>query len=139
MINVDMVRFKCEGEGKVEDLYSTGYRMPYEDTTNDYFGTEITYSDGYYKFITYRKFDTGDSAEDMVVECGKSYTMAWAANIGTSDFIRHNRKKEWVLDIPEDCGASLVGTPEMMPELNLSSHLALTILATAASIAVFVV
>jgi len=66
MYNVDMVRFSRESSAyvkTVDDLWSSGYREPAIDDSNDYIN-----KGSYYE----RKMDTGDD-EDFVLECGNVY------------------------------------------------------------------
>ena len=35
----------------------------------------------------------------MVLECGKTYEMGWVAQTWTADFIKHNKKGKFILDL----------------------------------------
>ena len=79
MTNTDMVYFKATGNGEVQDLWSTGNVTPQHDSKNDYTDTTVTKADDKYKFVTYRKLDTGDTSQDTKLECdGKTKKWAWA-------------------------------------------------------------
>jgi len=65
MSNVDMVRWSqwSSDDVVVDDLWSTGYREPGIDDSNDYINMGSYYQ---------RELDTGDD-EDFVLECGNVY------------------------------------------------------------------
>ena len=71
MSDIDMVFFPGSSSD-LKDLYSSSYRTPSEDSTNNYLDTEKTSSDGVHTYVTYREMDTGDS-KDFVLECGKTH------------------------------------------------------------------
>lgn len=70
MYNIDMVRWSQESSDDVvvDDLWSTGYREPGTDDSNDYMMGTNEDGESYYQ----RDLDTGDD-EDFVLECGNVY------------------------------------------------------------------
>ena len=46
---------------------------------------------GLYYFKTFRNLNTNDD-KDKLLECGKTYEMAWVASTYTAEFIKHNKK-----------------------------------------------
>ena len=60
MVNTDMVLFQAKNEGKVTDLWSTGYTTPQPDKIQSFKDTKIEIHNGKYIFETWRSAQTGD-------------------------------------------------------------------------------
>ena len=73
MINVDMVLMQGKDDGIMRDLWSTFYFTPKFDNIDNWEDKQITKNGNVYSFKAFRKLNTGDAAEDTVLECGKTY------------------------------------------------------------------
>ena len=71
MLGTDMVVFQASDSGSVLDLWSQTFSTPAVDEINNYEVESITILDNIYTFIAYRSLDTGDTAQDTPVSCGK--------------------------------------------------------------------
>ena len=92
MNNVDMVLFKGSGaDGVITDLWSTSESTPQTDSSQDYIDSVKSKSGTTYTFTTYRKMDTGDSSQDTVLSCGKTYRFDWAGLSTSSTFMEHDK------------------------------------------------
>ena len=108
MYNVDQVVFS--GDGSVTDLWSTGYKKPDTDKSQDFTPNYGKIYDGEYLFSSDRDLDTGDP-QDMAFECGQSYEMAWTGNKDTSDLQYHTDKGEFTLYLGSDCTVGINEKP----------------------------
>ena len=70
MNSADSVIFQGQNDGDVKDLWSTGYGMPSTDDSQDYEVVSSALKDGVYTIQVLRALDTGDSSQDMVIQCG---------------------------------------------------------------------
>jgi hypothetical protein len=69
MYNTDQVVFS--GDGTVTDLWSTGYKQPTTDDTQNFIPSTGILTDKVYTFSSLRALDTGDDDQDMVLNCGQ--------------------------------------------------------------------
>ena len=97
-----MVVFYATGLGVVDDLWSEDYKAPKHDAQQDYIDTNITKEDGYYRFITYRALDTGDSLNDVILKCENPQTFKWVSLSTSANLMKHNEKGSWIFNCKYD-------------------------------------
>jgi len=67
------------------------------------------------RFQVIRKLDTGDTQEDLKLECGNSYDFKWMANEETNQLEKHTDGDPFTLIFNPDCTVAGTGPkPEMM-------------------------
>ena len=104
MINTDMIAWFVEdGAGSSKDLYSKAHGVPDEDTLSsimDELGPPIyDTTNKMMTFVTRRKLDTGDSAQDYVFRLDTENVMCYAHKVGSSTFSHHDKWGLWSLKI----------------------------------------
>ena len=108
MTNTDMVFFPGSSSD-LKDLYSSGYRRPSEDSTNNYVDTEKTSGDGVHTYVTFRDMDTSDT-EDFVFECGKTHSFSWVGHSDNSGLVKHNKDGDFQIELADDCSSVATGS-----------------------------
>ena len=104
MKNTDIIAWFVEdGVGSSKDLYSKENDQPDEDTISDIMDElgALSYNTAnkMMTFVTRRKLDTGDSAQDYVFRLDTDNVMCYAHKTGSSIFSKHDKWGLWSLKI----------------------------------------
>ena len=125
MNNVDMLFMGRNGDGEFKDMWATQNGPPNEDQDFSYFDVERKKEGDEYKFKAWRKLDTGDSANDYVLNCGQVYDFKWVGNDASGTMNKHNKVGMWKLTINEDCtmsGAVKLGSLMAAGALSIAAY-----------------
>lgn len=108
MVNTDMIIFYADGAGSVQDLYSTGYRTPEIDSSQDIDDLQVDIKNGVYTFTCWRALDTGDP-KDFVIPLDDEFQIIWAEHSDNPDLVYHTGRGVTSIYIDSDGDEAEVG------------------------------
>ena len=127
MNNVDMLFMGGNGDGDFKDMWAANPYggPPDEDPNFSYFDVERKKEGSKYEFKAWRKLDTGDAANDLVINCGQVYDFKWVGHDASGTMNKHNKVGMWKLTINEDCtmsGAVKLGSLMAAGALSIAAY-----------------
>jgi hypothetical protein len=125
MYDIDMLAWHADGDNSYfKDYWSTKKDTPGEDSEQNLTGRSKVFAAGApagtlagvdYKqiaFLTYRPLDTGDTAEDFLVQLGREMDMVYALRLRDSSWSLHDRRGEFKMTLDESMGNPAVEVAE---------------------------
>ena len=121
MRNVDMISWFANGdESYAKDYWSTAKNAPAEDDSQDVstpLARAIPAANpgdlSYVAFVSYRPLDTGDSAQDYLIQLGEEMDMVYGFRYRSSDWYKHDKRGWFSMKVDESLGRLDVIEQEM--------------------------
>ena len=112
MTNVDMISWFANGdESYAKDYWSTSKKAPAEDDSQDVstpLARKIPAAQpgdlDYVAFVSYRPLDTGDSAQDYLIQLGQEMDMVYGFRYRSSAWYRHDKRGWFSMKVDESLG-----------------------------------
>ena len=106
MNDVDMIGWHANGETAfAEDYWSTSKITPKVDAVSNLVSThEITEGKKTVKWVTKRKLDTGDLAEDYLIPLNDEIDIVWAIGLSSGDWKYHDLWGRFRMTFDESLG-----------------------------------